>query len=120
MKQYYRHALTGDLGYLVSRDGRDFIRFDRPLDPTETLFRPERWLPEVEPRPLTTMQVAKIAFEADKYLCAALGMPEKSKAPWINLRDDERILWLHTGPTEPVRQQLYLAIASALQELTVA
>lgn len=120
MRTYYRHVRTGDLGYLVNREGRDYIRMDRPGDVVERIFRVDDWLPETERRPLTPMAVAKVAFEADRALCVALGLHGDGGKVWANLPEMERVAWMQQGPPtrELSRLKLWRAVVGQLEELT--
>lgn len=105
---YYRHVRDGSLGYLVQKDGRDFIQFDRVGEPVLKVFKHDDWIAEAEPRPLSDVAVARIAYEADRAYCRALGMPNVKD--WLNLLDDERVAFMHNGPPSAVRQGLYHVI----------
>lgn len=112
---YYRHVTQGHLGYLVQKDGRDYIQFDRVGEPVLRHFKHEEWIAEAEPRPLSDIAIARIAYEADRALCRALGMPQTKD--WLNLHDDERVSFLHNGPPSAVRQGLWLAIHAYVRGL---
>ena len=112
---YYRHTRDGTLGYLVQKDGRDFIAFDRAGEPVLKVFKHTDWIAEAEPRPLSDIAVTRIAFEADRELCRALGMPQQKL--WLNLHDDERIAFMQNGPSGAVRQGLYLVVAAYVRGL---
>jgi hypothetical protein len=107
---YYRHTRTGDLGYLVQKDGRDFIAYDRAGDPILKVFKHGDWIAEAEPRPLSAVAIARVAYDADAALCIALGLPKQK--PWLSLLDDERIQFMQHGPPSAVRQGLYLVITA--------
>lgn len=116
---YYRHARTGDLGYLVRREGQDHIRMDRPMDDSTRTFRAGEWLPEHDRRPLTVAQLAQVAFAADLQLCRWMGMHEESKKEWVNLREEERIEWMQHAPKgEVIRRRLYAGVMAALKPYT--
>ena len=107
---YYRHVREGHLGYLVQKDGRDYIQFDRVGEPVLRHFKHGDWIAEAEARPLSDVAVARIAYEADRAYCRALGMPQVKE--WLNLLDDERVAFLQNGPPGGVRQGLYLSIVA--------
>ncbi len=98
-RQYFRHAETGDLGYLVMRDGAQKIRYDQPGMDRVVQFKAGDWIPEKDVNPLSLQALARIAFEADKALCAAIGLYAESRREWLNLRDRERIEWTNDGPS---------------------
>lgn len=111
---FWRHTTNGEKGYLVHREGKEYIRLDRPGDPVERVFRPQDWLPEVEARPLSPMVRARIAWAADQELCAGLGIAQRKD--WLNLPEAHRVRWMEAGPTEPARRKLYDALMSAISE----
>ena len=117
-REYYRHYRNGDLGYLVYRAGKPFIRLDRHGDEVERTFNPSHWLPEKEQRPLSLMQVAEISHEADSALMRALGMHADTKT-WLNMPESARIKWLDKGAPEahPIRRRLDAAVREALSDL---
>ena len=117
-RSYYRHIESGEKGYRVSRDGRDFIKIDRPGDPVERVFRAADWLPEIEVRPMPPMALARIAWAADRELRTALGI--LGGKDWINLPERERIAWMQEGPSEPPRRALYDAIMGELRAMNAA
>lgn len=120
-REYYRHALTGDLAWLVKRGGREHMKMDRPdFDHTVAVYRDDAgnikgWVPEKEPAPLLSQQAAIIAFEADRALGRYTGDRSKAKS-WIDLREEDRRKWIEDGPTCPPgpRRDLYRAIVKAL------
>lgn len=112
---YYRDIQTGDLGYMVRREGKACIRLDRPLQEIIRPYRKNQWKPDVEHRPLTKFQVTRIAFEADRQLCLTLGLHDKAKREWMSLTDEQRIAWSDGGPTDKVeRVKLYRSVMKAL------
>lgn len=114
-RTYYRHTMTGDLGWLVRRDGKDYIKYDRPSHIMERPFRDQDWIAEREHRPLTRLQLAQVAFEADKRLCFFLGLHDQSRREWLSLKDEQRIAWSSAGPpNKGGRQELYQAVMAAL------
>lgn len=114
---YYRHTITGDLGYLVRREGKDYIRLDRPAQDISKPFLAAEWIAEQEYRPLSRMQLVQIAFEADKKLCILLGLHDEGRKQWLNLRDEERIAWAAGGPpAKGGRKAVFLALMKALEE----
>lgn len=116
-RQYFRHATTGDLGWLVEEDGKAYIRLDRPGgDEQLRPFRKLDWLPEHEHRPLSRAAIAHVAFDADRALAKALGLHDTVRKSWHDLSDGERTKWVENGPASPaVRKALRAAILAALE-----
>jgi len=115
-RTYYRHALTGDLGWLVRRDGAEHILLDRPGQEIAKPFKPGEWTVEAEYRPLTRMQFAQVAFAADKALCLALGKHLLARREWLSMRDEDRIVFMQMGPRAGGgRQELFEAIMASLE-----
>lgn len=112
---YYRHVREGHLGFLVQKEGRDYIQFDRVGDPVLRVFKHDDWIAEAEPRPLSEVAIAKIAYEADAALCQALGLGKQKI--WLNLHDEERVGFMRNGPPSSVRQGLYLVIHAYVRGL---
>lgn len=118
-RKYYRSSQDGEKGYLVDKDGQQWVRLNRP---NEELLRPwnngAHWIPEVEHRPLSPAQLAMVCFEADKALCRALGLHEQTRKEWPSLTDVQRIAWMAVGPTRhPARATLWKAINHVLEPL---
>lgn len=118
-RTWYSHAVSGDRGYLCRRTGRDMIRLDRPNDPHAIMpFNPQQWIVDREHRPLTAMASTRIAYEADRLLCRALGDHGRAKKEWNMCTERIRLLWMREGPSKPeIRRTLYLAIRDALRPL---
>jgi hypothetical protein len=115
-RQYFRNASSGDLGWLVRRDGQDCIKRDIASNDTFVPYREGQWRPEFRPYPLTTTQMAMVAFCADKELCRFLGLQSKSKMDWAALTDSERSQWINEGPNNPDRRAvLYQSIMDGLK-----
>lgn len=122
-RSYYRHARTGDLGYLVRKDGKDCIRLDRPM---EELYQPmtDAWVREDEHVPFSRFQVATVAWDADKALCRILGQHVEARSEWSSQSDKERIYFMARGPCEKhgkdlkqvggLRSELYKTIMGLL------
>lgn len=114
-RSWYRHKQTSDRGYLVKREGRDAIRYDRPAV-DQYVHNMDEWEPLSESLPaLGLAQVAQICFEADKKLCWALGHIDLSKREWLDLNERVRAKWISEGPvrSSPAyaeRLKLYTAI----------
>ena len=95
---YYRNTTTGEKGWLVSRDGKQFMQLNRPAEEILLPYRPTEWVPERDSRPLTRQQIAQVAFEADKKLCLFLGLHKESRRQWLSMTDEDRIEWCENGP----------------------
>ena len=115
-RSYFRSATTGDLGWVVRREGKDRIRLDRPAQEIILPFNDGNgWIVENELRPMTVYQAAQVAFEADRTLCRALGLYKEAKREWMSLTDAERIDWVDNGPKKPtIRVEVYKANRKAL------
>jgi hypothetical protein len=120
-RQYFRSAETGDLGYLVQRKGKDYIKLDRAL---EEIVKPyneatrHQWQPDREWRPLNRVALAQICFEADKVFCRHLGLADLSTKEWLSLSTEQRILWMEKGPTQdPNRAKLWKSIVKSMEHL---
>lgn len=110
----YRDKQTGDLGYLVRRNGQDRIRLDRPGQ--EIIRKLEDFDEENEFRPYNLHQVAVLAFESDKHLARMQGNHGDSRREWMNLREEERIRFMQHGPKGGgLRGELWSAIMDVLK-----
>jgi hypothetical protein len=117
-RSYYRHVMTGDLGWMVRRDGKDCIRLDRPNQEIVKPFREQEWIPEHEHRPITRLQLVQIAYEADRKLCFFLGLHADARKEWASMREQDRLRWAQHGPgAGPGRQLLFTRIMAALDFL---
>ena len=115
---YYRSNLDGQRAYVVRRNDEECLRLDRP---GEELLRPKdgTWKLDSQTYPMTAHQAAKVAWVADKALCACIGEHTESKKDWLNTPEKERIRFMKEGPDEDnIRDRLYLAIMKCLKELT--
>jgi hypothetical protein len=118
---YYRSKHDGQRAYLVKRNGVDMLRLDRPME--ELLVDMAKdgggWEKDSQSYPVSAHQAAKIAFVADRALCAVLGERFEAREDWINLHEKERIRFMEDGPdVDGPRDTLFLAIMGALKELT--
>lgn len=114
---YYRSATTGDLGWIVRRDGIDKIRLDRANQEIIRAFDEAAWIPDRDYKPFTLFQISHLAFEADKVLCRMVGLQKESKREFNMLPDKDRIEWMTNGPdTGGLRAELYEAIMGVLKE----
>ena len=116
-RQWFRNVNSGERGYLVRTDGKDMIRLDRPTETNDKIYRPSDWVSDVQERPLTAYQLARVRFEADKFLRYFTGNPQSLKDDWLNLTDEQRQLWIKRGPRKPERADLWKAIGVALEHL---
>ncbi len=118
-RAYYRHAKSGDRGYIVWRGGARFIRLDRANQDITRRFESTDWVPDEEKRPLTREQVARIAHAADKQFCYATGRVKESRTEWHNLPEEIRVDRISgRGPRDPQRGRLFNTIFLALKDLT--
>jgi hypothetical protein len=119
-REKYRDKDSGDLGYLVRRDGKTWIKLDRVGQEILRPFRDGKWTAEVEHRPLTRYHAGCVTFEADKALCRALGVADLGRRDWLSLTDDKRNDWIENGPgpRDPKRLELYEGIRSILDKMT--
>lgn len=108
-----RSARDGQLGYLVETDGGLAVRLDRKAETRVVPFVPREWLPDNEVR-LQPMQIARVAFEADRALRTVTG--EYGLADWVSLKEPARVAWLKgiPGGGSEIRQTLYRAILKVL------
>lgn len=113
---WYEHRQTGDRGWMVRRDGKDWIRLDRgPRVERLQPVNPAAWRQVNDYRPMTEHQLAQVAFEADRKLCFFLGQHERSRKEWESLSDKARIRYVKEGPGGDHRQVLYDAIMGATE-----
>lgn len=118
-KVWYRSRTTGDRGYLYPDGDRDRIRLDRPNDHVTRPFVMGEWIEEAEVRNFTPMQMAQVAFVADRLLCMFLGEHTKAKLEWLTMKEPARIDFMRKGPSgqdgSPIRRELYGAIMEVLR-----
>lgn len=118
-KQWFRHATTGDRGYLVERNGEQFIRYDRPGEEMLRKYNEQQWLPDRDKRPFARYHVGLVQYEADSKLCFFLGMYDRTRKKWESLTDEERKKWMEHGPQKtPSRAAVWAAIKAALEPYT--
>lgn len=116
-RAYYRHALTGDLGWLVRREGVEHIRLDRPMTDQVVKYQAEEWKLDMAPVPLTLAQVAQVAFEAHKKLMYFTGNMDEARWSWgKDLTEEERLTFMKEGPEGEMAQRLYVGIQVALSK----
>lgn len=119
-RKFFRSSVDGERGYLIHREGVDYIKLDRPNEEVLRHYNNgQQWVPDVERRPLSKGQIAKVCFEADRELCRALGMYDQTRKDWLDLSDKLRIAWMNDGPQKtPERKALWSAIQMILEPLT--
>lgn len=118
-KVWYRSTMTGDLGWMVRRDGKARIRLDRPQEDITRPFSKTNWKEDSTHRPMAAMQAIRVAFAADQQLCLALGLHDKARVEWESLSDAARDKWMKEGPSKPLlRRLVYRAIKIALEPST--
>lgn len=113
-RRYYRHKENGDRGFLIQVSGKMMIERD-PETKDRVFMQLGKWDVEQDLRHMSRHQIAKVAFEADKELCRALGLHKEANREWLNLKDAERIGWTNKGPSGPVRKDLYDTIVKLLE-----
>jgi hypothetical protein len=113
---YYRHTGTGDLGYAVEKNGKPYMKYDRPNEERVVPFNAPDWMQEEEYRPIPEAQIIQVAFEADSRLCLLLGYHDIARRTWLDLTERQKVIWLQRGPSKPaIRRRLYLAITDVLK-----
>lgn len=115
---WYRHVETGDLGFLVMRDGEQKIKYDQGGDRVVKLDG--KWRAEVAHTPLTAQAVGRVAFEADKGLCIALGLHAEGRRDWLLMSPTERIAFTTSGPIgahNDIRARLFSFVNRSLVHL---
>ena len=117
--KWYRSTVDGELGYLVERDGKQFMKLNRPNEEVLRNYNEAAWTPLVEVRPLSKAALGRVCFEADLALCRALGIHAATQKTWIDLSDKQRIAWMERGPqNDPARRSLWQAIVMVMEPLT--
>jgi hypothetical protein len=114
---FYRHLETGDRGYMVERDGKPAIKWDRPFA-GDTTHELTRWKKEDDAVPLfSEHNIAMVAFAADKECARALGQVDIAQRQWLELSEKQRRDWMTDGPKVKLgpRRELYEAIVKALR-----
>jgi hypothetical protein len=91
------------------------VRLDRGPHREQVLpYRPNEWMDDTR-RDLTAMQIARVAYEADKALRTVMG--EYGVKDWIGLKEPEHHRWVSKPPlgTDETRAKLHTAIVEALR-----
>lgn len=114
-RTYYRSIHDGQRGYLVDEGGELKIRYDKERELKTVKFDSRVWQPEVVRPPLTHMQKASVAWDADKALARLLHDPDGNRKDWISASDEERIDFAKNGPDfSGKRREVFEAIMGAL------
>jgi hypothetical protein len=114
VERFHGPMRDGQLGYVVREsDGRLAVKLDRKEN-LVVPYHPDIWRPVVE-RPLGPMQVARVAYEADRALRFAQG--EYGVPEWNGAREPVRIAYMESGPpqADARRRRLYEALVTALR-----
>lgn len=118
-EELVRNTRTGELGWLVRRSGQSMVRLDRPNQEILHRYVESDWLPEVPRRPLARAHLARVALEADRELCRALGNHDGALRTWQRMDEYARKKWVEKGPAgNSARMALYAAIMGALEPYT--
>lgn len=116
-RDYFRHKRTGELGWLVVRDGKKVIRLDRGNVEELRPFMASEWFVVDAPKRLSQHQVAKAAWLADRSLLMSLGRPLEARKDWESLAPKDRWDFANMGPDDPdapERRVLWDSIIGAL------
>lgn len=115
-RELVRDVRTGDLGWFVRRGGKKCVKLDRPGQDIVRVYREAEWKAEESNAPLARITAGRVAFEADRALCSALGLHAHAKRSWQTLGDAERQLFGTRGPKQPsARVELHKAVMAALE-----
>jgi hypothetical protein len=124
-RSYYRSRIDGsDVGWLVRRGGKDFIRLNVPQDTNLRPFRPDDWISEKAPALLMVGATARIAYEAHRALMYGLHHHKLGRKEWVNLQEETRMKWIAEGPKmldaehAVIAQGLYKVIMEYLAQYT--
>lgn len=113
--QRVRSTRDGQLGKIVeSAEGGLAVRLDR-REEMLVPYRPQTWVPD-ERAKFTAMQIARVAYEADRALRLVMG--EYGVKDFVSLKDAERVATMK-GPVAPdgsVRRLLFKAVSMALKD----
>lgn len=118
-REYYRSNVTGDLGYLVERDGKSWVKLDRSGPEVLKEFSEGLWAEELHRAPLNQQQLGKLAYEFDQLLCRTLGRGQEANRDWIAMQNEEKATWMTIGPCDSgIRDALFDAVLRVLKEYT--
>jgi len=113
--QRVRSVTDGQVGFLVETEGGGIgVKLDRANEDRVLPYREGQWRAD-EAAPLNHIQIARIAYDADRTFRICRG--EYKVTEWINLRDADRIAWSKLPKDvakDPERLALYEAITGAL------
>lgn len=114
--QRLRRAIDGQLGFLIQEEsGTLMVRLDRgPRYEQLIPYRRDEWVEDTR-RELTSMQIARISYEADRALRIVFG--EYGVKEWLALREPEQQRWAGRPQigSDETRNRLYEAILKALR-----
>ena len=114
------HVQSGEKGWIVRRVGRVCVKLNRPSCDSTRPYRAVDWKPDLAHRPLSKIQIARIAFEADRQLLHEIGERVKSRRSWNALNEKQRSAWMDKGPARPkLRAELYERVTSLLKDVEV-
>jgi len=104
----------GQIGHIVvDENGALAVKLDRAAENLVVPYHPSEWRPLAGAR-LQPMQLARIAYAADRELLFARGQYGVSE--WQSVREPERIRWMQEGlprGADAERRALYAAIKGA-------
>lgn len=108
-----RSTRDGQLGYVVqTEEGAGLaVRLDRKSETRLVPFNTRDWMPDEKPR-LTPMQIARVAYEADRALRLVTG--EYGLPDWVSLKEPVRLTWLKGLQIEASAIEESAAIRAAL------
>jgi len=118
---YYRNIETGQRAYVVTRAGLEKLRVDHgPNSDIIVALNPIEWTVDKDVRPINTVHLAQVAYEADRALCVRLSLHREAKLEWRDLTDKERARFMKSGPgdSHPARARLFAYIRRALEPYT--
>jgi hypothetical protein len=114
---YVRSTKSGDLGWLVRRDGKDVVKLDRPFQEIVVEYNVDEWPQEMDHRPIPHARLVKMAFEFDRMLLRELGDHERARKDWHQLSEEQRKAWIEKGPKNPpIRAIMYRTLMDTLKE----
>lgn len=113
--QRVRSTTDGQVGYIVEVEGAGLgVRLDRRAENRVVPFNPQTWVSDVKP-PLGPMQVAQVAYAADRQLRHARG--EYAVKEWMTVTEANRLEFAKNGPpkSDGERRRLYEAVIAAVK-----
>lgn len=117
-REYFKHRQSGQLGWLVKREGKEAVRLDRPMQDITIPYSEATWTAEERPRLLNAQQCAQVSFAAYKALCVLTGKHERSAVEWANMSEDVRLQFAKDGPrhANELEMRLHVNIMSILKK----